>query len=324
MTATTRVVVPRQRLVPWASGVLNLPADASDAQRRARLYAAVREADFIPSPEIEQAIAVLGQSSQALTLNDSGWSALAEAERDEAQRDIEAFAARFFDLAPSPRREQWLALRTRYGYLVAWRRRLASLEPGLVVVAPSSTDRHVQRLVGQIRATYALPPAERTSRDVTFLREALDHPSRWRSAAVQLLKRHSAVAQLASHLVQELIARSPYDRGSARVLRGVGAVVGSIVSVFGVFRSGYVWILVILLINGLRACSEFDRPTRIPRHTQQQIQRNMDDLKFMFAPPPGAKKLENSDLPALYGLEVSYDVYIHQDKIVLVKKPPDH
>lgn len=279
MTATTRVTVSRQRLVPWASGVLNLPADASDAQRRARLFAAVREADFIPSPDVEQAIAVLGQSGDDLMLDsvgwqtakppkraraqcegdvcglgffDGGWRALADADRDDARREIEAFAATFFDRPPSQRRRAWQALADRYGHLAAWQCRLVALRPGLRVRAVwRKGDWNLRRLFDHIVATFALPPAERMLRDAAFLRQRRQQPDCWAAAATKLRKRHRKLAKLAPHLVRELVKRGPPQRRSLAITSWYAAIGGMMLLISPVFLVDSLWIGIAGLLLGL-------------------------------------------------------------------------
>src|SRR5262245_51515980 len=161
---------PRAR---WAD-LLRLPTDATSDDAAVAFFRALPGDQFMPSAERVAA-------SNAL----AGASAPTGRDRDIERLlcdEVEAFAARFWILAPGERLTAWAELSQRG----ADPARLLALEPGLNVGVIQFTNPVTEELARLFRELFVMRPRERSIRRNAWLLEHAAEAEKWQSALAAL------------------------------------------------------------------------------------------------------------------------------------------
>src|SRR5262249_41933414 len=138
----------------------------------------------------------------------------------------------FFSLPIAERKAEWERLRARGQGFVRVDVRLAALRPGLYTVLPHFDDQSdVGQLVKVVCELFVLRPAERAAHRLAYLKGAFrrNQWAAWRQAAVQLRKKHAALAALEPELVARLAdaeARAQERQQVQRRMRRVAPQIG--------------------------------------------------------------------------------------------------
>jgi hypothetical protein len=191
-----------------AAKALGLGPGAAVAEVRRAFLNRLRDREYFPSERDEEAFAVLtGRPVTAAWLNEE----VKRAADERLEVDVEAFAFRYFTLPPKERRACWLDLHAAcagHEHHQAW---LIALKPGLgldqAVIGTESPD--VQQLAAHIRALFVLPPPQRAIERRALIGKlragSREEISRWRRAALELRRRHSALAAIENVLLGALV-----------------------------------------------------------------------------------------------------------------------
>jgi hypothetical protein len=187
----------------WAAGLLEVPENASRVEVRRAYFRKLRESDFLPPRSLHHAFRILDGKSGPVEL-DEEW--LLE-EEGRLRAEVESFAAEFFTLPTTQRRERWEALLSRCETVSPLTARLQSVKAGLVVEVKSLPSFH-GLLAEQLLQSFPLAPLAQAASRQAFLREieeptASDHSS-WEKAARYLLAEWPALAALDQELVRHI------------------------------------------------------------------------------------------------------------------------
>lgn len=193
----------------WAAKQLGLRADAAPAEARAALLERLPEEDFVPPPELPEAVAVLCERRFASASRAPVYAQFLLDQEEDLRAEVEDFAARFFEIPLTQRRSQWQELTTRCQTSLRLRARLSALAPGLAIdpARISSEDPLVQKLGEQVCGLFLLRPAERATQRLDLLRPIQSDVTTWQNAARRLQKAYPQVAALQAEFVSELASR---------------------------------------------------------------------------------------------------------------------
>ncbi|HZT79470.1 MAG TPA: hypothetical protein VFA26_04595 [Gemmataceae bacterium] len=185
--------------VRWAARQLGVAAGAGPGPARAALLQGLEGHGFVPPPLRQQAWEVLSGNEPAASFSDPP-------EEAGLRSDVEAFAARFFALAPAARQERWRELADRCAFSPPLSARLRELGRGLTAEpeAPELAAPHVRELAGHAAALFVLRPQPRAARRQLLLQEMAQDLDAWEGAARQLQKQHPDLAALEPVLIEQL------------------------------------------------------------------------------------------------------------------------
>jgi hypothetical protein len=187
----------------WATRLLGVDENASRAEARRAYFKMLRKSDFLPPRSLPHALRILDGKRGPAEL-DEEWLL---AEEGRLRADVESFAAEFFTLPATQRRERWDALFSRCETVSPLTARLQALKAGLDVEVKSLPSFH-GLLAEQLLQSFPLAPLAQAASRQAFLREieepsAGDHAS-WEKAARYLLAEWPALASLDREFVQHV------------------------------------------------------------------------------------------------------------------------
>ncbi|MBV9125795.1 MAG: hypothetical protein JO112_20790 [Planctomycetes bacterium] len=202
-----------QDLRRWAAEQLGMAPDPGWGEVRTKALRRLPEVDFLPPGSWQEAVRVL----QGSVLDPAGYLRAYESflqEQEEVLRgEVEEFAAEFFRLPPSKRKERWQEWVRRCRGIPSLVERLRGLRPGLEVdpgqVAETAAGvRELAQVLGEL---FVLRPADRAAQRLEWLQRVPDNPAFWEKAARQLRKAYPKVEALEPKLVSRL-ASWPADQ----------------------------------------------------------------------------------------------------------------
>jgi hypothetical protein len=190
----------------WAARHLKVPENASRAETRRAYLKKLRDGDFLPPSAVRHAFRILDGKNGAAQ-GDEEW--LVE-EEGRLRAAVESFAAEFFTLSATERREHWQALLFRCETVPPLTARLRALEAGLDLETEGLPSGQSQQglLAEQLLHSFPLAPMAQAASRQAFLREieepsAADHRL-WEKAAKYLLAEWPALAALDYELIQHV------------------------------------------------------------------------------------------------------------------------
>ncbi len=140
---------------------------------------------FVPAERDADALAAGGPKSAARQAADFA-------------AEVAAFAADYWNYAPATRRKRWADLSARaFGPAAAW---LAELEAGLAIAPAPQPDTPAAAVADLARELYALPPAARAARRLTWFGADDRRAPGWVAAARTVLRTDAPLTRLEPRL----------------------------------------------------------------------------------------------------------------------------
>lgn len=249
----------------WAAQQLGVDAGAAPDEVRAAFLRRAWEGSGIQDPADRAALLVLdGRCGDRMALLSVP---AAEADLDRA---VEAFAGRFFTLAPRERQEAWGRLRARAEGFVRATARLTALCPGLGTAVPDcDSDPALARLAAAVCELFVLRPLARSQRRQAVLEVDAAPPARaaWVAAANELRKRHRDLARLEPELLARLASEDQRLKLKERLNRKMRWAPEAPVQVAGAVVAALILVAVVALVgwamdrqNSARATRGADSP----------------------------------------------------------------
>jgi len=312
--------------IAWARTILNIPAETPAEGLRTQIIARLSDHGFCPTAEEIQAIDLLAnpQATPPAGLPPALYWALVEPRR----KQVEQFAAEFFQIPPPQRRQRWDRLRADCQFAAPLRVRLAGLEAGLDVDAECRTrltDADTRKIADELVDAFCLPPYLRVVRHDKLLGSAVGQRTRWRKASQQLVRTMPSLARLGPVLIARLIAGPPQDRPKAAAAPAKDES--------GELPKKAVWIVIFLVVAGGRACASLDRrpsftPTSDPPRAFRQfdapsgIPKQPMRLQIFDAPPPGSGPCGEAIQRLMLNefQRANYELYALGGNMILVRK----
>jgi hypothetical protein len=216
MIANNKTPPPDPRLA-WAAERLDTAPAGRSGDFTVGLLRRVEEEDFVPPPIVRQAWEVaMGKAA-------ADPAPLDELLEENQRAEIEAFASRFFEIAPADRNRTWRRLANEAARWPRLKVRLESLHPGLNVEFPEISARkpEVRDLLNAAKELFVLQPDRRALRRREILRGPLRMaPSKWQSAARRVRWRYRSIAALSGDLVVPLCRLRSTAQAATRELKG--------------------------------------------------------------------------------------------------------
>ena len=238
----TRSKTLGQDLKAWAAEQLQVEPGAAPTQIRAAYLRQVQHENGAPNLTAREALLILTGRTNAAR------PALAlEAVEEALQREVDAFASRFFALAFAERKAEWDNLKARGQGFLRVDARLTSLRPGLYIVMPRlDGDPHGGELVSAIRKLFVLRPAARAAARQACVDEAKwqNKGQLWAQAAQLLRKQHRAIAALEPDLIAKLADGQVLAEQKARLNRKMRNAAQAVAMAGTAQKSNFWWLVV--------------------------------------------------------------------------------
>lgn len=205
----------------WALAQLDLPPGMSDDEARRILFGRLSDMDFMPPSGWDSALRVAGMAPCEGAL-DGPVFVPARRDMEQAMRaDIESFAAQFFSLPPALRTARYQDLVKQAVGVPALASRLENLRPGLDLPCelPTGQSPEATELLEQVRRLFVLPPQERASRRMAFLKQCRSNWSDWQRAAIVVQAKIARVASLETMLFRELCTSDSREKRRQKLTR---------------------------------------------------------------------------------------------------------
>jgi hypothetical protein len=181
-----------------AAEILGVPGDAAATDAISAFLASLPASSFVPTGDRVAAVnALAGSTAPADATDDSALSLSAQ---------VEAFARRFWSLAPSDRLAEWVSLSDRAAEDPADARLLA-LQAGLEVVVDPLPNPVVEEVAGFVRELFVLNPRERAIRRNEWLLANIKRHAELSKVAVDLQRQRPAMTALEPALFERLASR---------------------------------------------------------------------------------------------------------------------
>lgn len=199
---------PDTQRLAWARNVLGVSQRASPAEVRTLLLPRLGDVERQPSRAWRQAARLLGQlDDEPVPREDDEYLLAVE---HEVRRQVEEYAAGFFDLPTDVRTQQWTRLYASSAPYPAIRVRLQQLKSGLLTVVdrkPRDDSTPVAELCKQLPRLFLLPPSLRDASRQELIRSTHGVELQWAEAAKRVRSKQPELAALDRELVLTLINR---------------------------------------------------------------------------------------------------------------------
>lgn len=212
---------PSTAIRRWAIEQLDLQSGMPAREARQKLLKQLGEMDFMPPGGWDSALRVLGIAAGDGDQNGPALLPPRRAAEDSLREEVEAFAARFFSLAPNTRIAHYQELLRRCAGVPAVAGRLEMLSPALELPCelPPGQTHDVANLLEQARCLCVLPRQERASCRMAFLQECGTDLTRWQQAASLVQAKFARYAALEPTLFRELAASGDREKSRERIAR---------------------------------------------------------------------------------------------------------
>ena len=281
----------------WATERLGVPADASITDARLAFLATLETSDLVSSTELRTALQLREACDKLKGLPGRALIEFRKSQTKELRRAVEAFAQRYWSVAPAQRRVEYAQLFAQASRIPLVGARLKSLCEGLAIEAvPDGAGDAVQDLARQIQEMYVLRSLDRAVRRhelaeslccregetnlervyQEYLNTAHLEPDLWRRTT-EISESRAAEAEVSADAVAKSRTRSaiPVDAqpNSQPQVGNAGKWIGGII------------LLICSFMCVLFTLQEDTKP-RLPRSSGGQVY-SADDLRLKIIHVPG-------------------------------------
>ena len=278
----------------WARFVLDAPEDFDAAQPHQLLLARLKEAEFVPVAQWEEAGRMLVDDEFAPQPDQDLGYPFFFAFEGRLHGVMSQFVADFFQLAPDERRKKWEFLSERSKFAPALRWHLGHLKPGLDATLPADPtgDKYVDELIDHLRRTFPLPPPLRAAYNQAFLWRVAREPKPWPKAVKRLQRRHPSLTALQPEFFNQIGNRSKSAPTAAKPMPRP-TTLGSGTDT----PKWIIWVLVFVGIAIARSASNWNSsprtpPVRVPNYKPYQPPQDTwpSPAPKEFKLPPGMER----------------------------------